>query len=166
MFLFSSLNSPSFSGLSIHCWCMFPGLCVGILLPYWGYWFQLRFMNYSYAGLHLSWNFLPISFLTLLQARAVNNIFDRYNVRDKVAPVEDEEEDNVWEIIHGDVFRFPRCRTLLSAILGVFWKASCLILTNANILMWQRLNRNVLIVLNQNFQINFFNILTVLNLIL
>ena len=51
------------------------------------------------------------------QTRVLKNDFARYNVDDDEDIVEDE--DNGWKIIHTDVFRFPQCRSLFTAILGM-----------------------------------------------
>lgn len=45
--------------------------------------------------------------------------FFRYNKPDEEDSIEFADDDNGWKIIHADVFRFPRYKSLFCAILGV-----------------------------------------------
>lgn len=61
--------------------------------------------------------FLLMGFVVIILTRVLKKDFARYNIEDDEDVV--EEEDNGWKIIHTDVFRFPPCKTLFCAILGV-----------------------------------------------
>ncbi|XP_042896527.1 transmembrane 9 superfamily member 1 isoform X2 [Parasteatoda tepidariorum] len=61
---------------------------------------------------------LLTGFVIVILARVLRNDFARYNVDvDDVDSLECDEYG--WKIIRGDVFRFPPCRSLFCAILGV-----------------------------------------------
>lgn len=53
-----------------------------------------------------------------LQSRVLKNDFARYN-EDLDELDGAEEDENGWKIIHTDVFRFPKYKTLFCAILGM-----------------------------------------------
>jgi len=61
--------------------------------------------------------FLLLGFVIIILTRVLKKDFARYNLDDDDDVV--EEEDNGWKIIHTDVFRFPPCKSLFCAILGV-----------------------------------------------
>ena len=60
-------------------------------------------------------NVLALMKQFFLQTRVLRNDFARYNDDDEE---ELDSDDNGWKIVHTDVFRFPRHRTLFCAILG------------------------------------------------
>ena len=53
-----------------------------------------------------------------LQSRVLKNDFARYN--DDLDIDEQDGEDNGWKIIHTDVFRFPKQKSLFCAVLGMY----------------------------------------------
>ncbi|XP_053651003.2 transmembrane 9 superfamily member 1 [Cherax quadricarinatus] len=62
--------------------------------------------------------FLLMGFVVIILTRVLKNDFARYNVDDEVRD-EVDSDDYGWKIIHTDVFRFPKRKSLFSSILGV-----------------------------------------------
>jgi transmembrane 9 superfamily protein 1 len=62
---------------------------------------------------------LLIGFVVLILTRILKNDFARYNYTSVEESDNFEQDDFGWKIIHGDVFRFPSAKSLLSSILGV-----------------------------------------------
>ncbi|KAJ8460353.1 hypothetical protein OPV22_033279 [Ensete ventricosum] len=58
---------------------------------------------------------LLTSFLATILMRVLKNDFIRYS-SDEESP--DDQEETGWKYIHGDVFRFPKKKSLFSAIIG------------------------------------------------
>lgn len=65
-------------------------------------WFCLNFIMLKYQG-------------NILQSRVLKNDFAKYN---DDMDAEEDQEDNGWKIIHTDVFRFPKQKSLFCAVLG------------------------------------------------
>ncbi|XP_006036573.1 transmembrane 9 superfamily member 1 isoform X1 [Alligator sinensis] len=67
--------------------------------------------------------FLLVGFVVVILMRVLKNDLARYNLDEEAstsAAADDYDQgDNGWKIIHTDVFRFPPCRGLLCAVLGV-----------------------------------------------
>lgn len=62
--------------------------------------------------------FLLIGFVVIILTRVLKSDFARYNIDEEDSDDLDQDE-NGWKIIHTDVFRFPVCKSLFCAILGV-----------------------------------------------
>ncbi|KAJ8406985.1 hypothetical protein AAFF_G00292610 [Aldrovandia affinis] len=62
---------------------------------------------------------LLLGFVIIILMRVLKNDFARYNVEEDGGCDDMDQGDNGWKIIHTDVFRFPRYKSLLCAILGV-----------------------------------------------
>ncbi|XP_067928632.1 transmembrane 9 superfamily member 1-like [Watersipora subatra] len=60
---------------------------------------------------------LLVGFVIIILSRVLKNDFARYN--DDLDMDEADQEDNGWKIIHTDVFRFPKQKSLFCAVLGV-----------------------------------------------
>ncbi|XP_007444445.1 transmembrane 9 superfamily member 1, partial [Python bivittatus] len=67
--------------------------------------------------------FLLVGFVVVILMRVLKNDLARYNLDEEVSSSSSGDDfdqgDNGWKIIHTDVFRFPPCRSLLCAVLGV-----------------------------------------------
>ncbi|XP_068954026.1 transmembrane 9 superfamily member 1 isoform X2 [Petaurus breviceps papuanus] len=67
--------------------------------------------------------FLLVGFVAVILMRVLRNDLARYNLDEEPnsgSSTDDfDQGDNGWKIIHTDVFRFPPCRGLLCAVLGV-----------------------------------------------
>lgn len=62
---------------------------------------------------------LLLGFVIIILMRVLKNDFARYNVEEEGGCDDLDQGDNGWKIIHTDVFRFPPCKSLLCAVLGV-----------------------------------------------
>ncbi|XP_069044171.1 transmembrane 9 superfamily member 1 [Lepisosteus oculatus] len=62
---------------------------------------------------------LLLGFVIIILMRVLKNDFARYNVEEEGGCDDLDQGDNGWKIIHTDVFRFPSCKSLLCAVLGV-----------------------------------------------
>lgn len=62
--------------------------------------------------------FLLMGFVVIILTRVLRNDFARYNVNEEGREDVDSDEYG-WKIIHTDVFRFPKQKSLFAAILGV-----------------------------------------------
>ncbi|XP_050720924.1 transmembrane 9 superfamily member 1-like [Eriocheir sinensis] len=62
--------------------------------------------------------FLLMGFVVIILTRVLRNDFARYNISEEGREDVDSDEYG-WKIIHTDVFRFPKQKSLFSAILGV-----------------------------------------------
>ncbi|KAJ8450994.1 hypothetical protein Cgig2_032619 [Carnegiea gigantea] len=58
---------------------------------------------------------LLTGFLATILMRVLKNDFVKYAHDEETA---EEQEETGWKYIHGDVFRFPKCKSLLAAALG------------------------------------------------
>ncbi|KAH0626146.1 hypothetical protein JD844_000939 [Phrynosoma platyrhinos] len=67
--------------------------------------------------------FLLVGFVVVILMRVLKNDLARYNLDEEASSSSSGDDfdqgDNGWKIIHTDVFRFPPCRSLLCAVLGV-----------------------------------------------
>ncbi|XP_066486518.1 transmembrane 9 superfamily member 1 [Tiliqua scincoides] len=67
--------------------------------------------------------FLLVGFVVVILMRVLKNDLARYNLDEEASSSSSGDDfdqgDNGWKIIHTDVFRFPACRSLLCAVLGV-----------------------------------------------
>ncbi|CAI5791405.1 transmembrane 9 superfamily member 1 [Podarcis lilfordi] len=67
--------------------------------------------------------FLLVGFVVVILMRVLKNDLARYNLDEEASTSSSGDDfdqgDNGWKIIHTDVFRFPPCRSLLCAVLGV-----------------------------------------------
>ncbi|BFZ21599.1 hypothetical protein BsWGS_24638 [Bradybaena similaris] len=63
--------------------------------------------------------FLLIGFVIIIMTRVLKSDFARYNIEDEEDADDLDSDDNGWKIIRTDVFRFPPCKNLFCAILGV-----------------------------------------------
>ncbi|KAF7235928.1 Transmembrane 9 superfamily member 1 [Varanus komodoensis] len=67
--------------------------------------------------------FLLVGFVVVILMRVLKNDLARYNLDEEASSSSSGDDfdqgDNGWKIIHTDVFRFPVCRSLLCAVLGV-----------------------------------------------
>ncbi|KAF6017703.1 TM9SF1 [Bugula neritina] len=59
---------------------------------------------------------LLVGFVVIILSRVLKNDFAKYN---DDMDAEEDQEDNGWKIIHTDVFRFPKQKSLFCAVLGV-----------------------------------------------
>ncbi|XP_074838462.1 transmembrane 9 superfamily member 1 [Carettochelys insculpta] len=67
--------------------------------------------------------FLLVGFVVVILLRVLKNDLARYNLDEEASSSSSGDDfdqgDNGWKIVHTDVFRFPPCRSLLCAVLGV-----------------------------------------------
>ncbi|KAK4717133.1 hypothetical protein R3W88_015471 [Solanum pinnatisectum] len=88
--------------------------------------FEKRMEKYSQLPHHLEIHWFSIinscvtvillsGFLATILMRVLKNDFVNYAHDEEAA---DDQEETGWKYIHGDVFRYPKCKSLLAAALG------------------------------------------------